>query len=92
MATGKSGFSPGEKKLDWLISKQQSNWTAHSCLYLEQACWSITVTARLKDGAGALGFRDFPGLPREKENRTGIARTLPFHRAFGKQPHYGEDP
>jgi uncharacterized protein (TIGR02284 family) len=38
------------------------------------------------------GFSRFPGSPTEKENRTGIGRTLPFHRAFGKQPHYGKDP
>jgi hypothetical protein len=29
-------------------------------------------------GAGASDFRDFSGSPGEKENRNGIARTLPF--------------
>jgi hypothetical protein len=34
---------------------------------------------RSSDGAGELGFRDFPGLWAEKENRTGIGLTLPIH-------------
>jgi hypothetical protein len=29
--------------------------------------------------AGALGFRDFPGLPVMKENRNGNHRTQPLH-------------
>src|ERR1700723_3314391 len=31
---------------------------------------------RSKHGAGALGFRDFPGLLTAKENRTGSRQTL----------------
>lgn len=31
------------------------------------------------DEAGALGFRDFPGLPVAKENRNGSHRTLHSH-------------
>jgi uncharacterized protein (TIGR02284 family) len=34
---------------------------------------------RSTDGAGALDFRDFSGSLGEKENRTGIARTLPLY-------------
>jgi hypothetical protein len=33
---------------------------------------------RFTVGAGELDFRDFPGLLGEKENRIGIARTLPL--------------
>ena len=35
--------------------------------------------ARFEDEAGALDFRDFSGSPGEKENRIGIARTLPLN-------------
>src|ERR1035441_2245302 len=35
----------------------------------------------LRRWAGALDFRDFSGSLGEKENRTGIARTLPFQPA-----------
>jgi len=39
---------------------------------------------RFTDGAGALDFRDFSGSLGEKENRIGIARTLPpFIELFG---------
>jgi uncharacterized protein (TIGR02284 family) len=34
---------------------------------------------RFADGVGAPDFRDFSGSPGEKENRTGIARTLPLN-------------
>ena len=37
------------------------------------------LSMRSTCGAGALDFRDFSGLLGEKENRIGIAQTLPFH-------------
>jgi uncharacterized protein (TIGR02284 family) len=41
-------------------------------------------------GAGALDFRDFSGLLGEKENRIGIARTLPFHSQTSSQLNWKE--
>ena len=35
-----------------------------------------TAARRFTNGAGALGFRDFPGLLTAKENRTGSRQTL----------------
>jgi hypothetical protein len=36
----------------------------------------LMAAQRFKRGAGALGFRDFPGLLTVKENRTGSRQTL----------------
>jgi uncharacterized protein (TIGR02284 family) len=56
----------------------------------------LWLSYALDSEAGAPGFRDFPGLPAEKENRNGIGRTLhaPFPNLSGQEgfQRIGEHP
>ena len=60
--------------------KQAGNRSLESGLYKQRALLGRTGLASLHSRAGALDFRDFSGLLGEKENRIGIARTLPLFR------------
>lgn len=59
------------------------NWdnrTGESGFYFQGLDGSPCVIQRVqRTEAGALGFRDFPGLPMTKENRNGSHRTLLSH-------------
>jgi hypothetical protein len=58
--------------------KQAGNRSLESGLYKQRALSGHAGLASLHSRAGALDFRDFSGLLGEKENRIGIARTLPI--------------